>query len=160
MTLYFEGLTDEQSIKDRFKELAKTHHPDLGGCVETMKEINNQYDQVMKGLYQKAGKSITEIEDLLADSKLVRDKLCEILLCPGIIVEMCGSWLWITGDTKPVKDALKTAGFMWAQKKLAWYWHKPQDKHKRWGSTYSLEEIRDKYGRQVISGLRGHTAIA
>jgi len=40
---YFIDLTSTENIKARFKELAKQYHPDLGGCVEIMKEINSQY---------------------------------------------------------------------------------------------------------------------
>lgn len=58
---YFLGLTQELEIKARYKELAKKHHPDLGGCAEIMKEVNAQYEKCMEGMYQHAGKSITEI---------------------------------------------------------------------------------------------------
>lgn len=32
-------------------------------------------------------------------------------------IEVCGSWLWISGDTKPNKDVLKAAGLWYAPKK-------------------------------------------
>ena len=76
---YFEGLIDQERIKIKFKELAKTHHPDMGGCVDVMKEINKQYDDVLSGIYQKEGKSKSEIEELLKNSQDVRNKLCEII---------------------------------------------------------------------------------
>lgn len=41
---YFEGCTTEEQRKVRFKELAKKHHPDLGGSEDVMKEINRQYN--------------------------------------------------------------------------------------------------------------------
>ena len=28
----------------------------------------------------------------------------------GISLEVCGSWLWVDGDTKPVKDLIKSVG--------------------------------------------------
>lgn len=157
---YFEDLTDIESIKSRFKELAKAHHPDLGGCVETMKEINNQYDQVLQGIYQKSGKSITEIEELLADSLEMRNKLCEIVGFPGLIVELCGSWIWITGETRAMKDNLKSCGFSWAPKKLAWYWHKPEEKRRMYRGSNSLDEIRNRHGSTLIKEMRGGLKIA
>ena len=155
---YFENLNLESEIKERFKKLAKENHPDKGGSLEVMKEINNQYDNVLKGIFQKSGKSITEIEELLKDSNLIREKLMEILLCPGLIIELCGSWIWITGDTKLAKELLKGAGFMWASKKVAWYWHKPQDTFKRWCTKFNLEMIRDKYGSEKITNLGSYRA--
>lgn len=157
---YFTDLTTHDSIKARYKELAKAHHPDLGGCVETMKEINNQYAQVLEGFYQKSGKSITEIEELLKDDQEMRNKLCEILGYPNLIVELCGAWIWVTGETKIIKDNLKNAGFSWASKKLAWYWHKKDDKKRWYRGNCSLDEIRSKHGSTMISKVKNTYKIA
>ena len=158
---YFENLTDLNEIKIRYKELAKAHHPDLGGCVEVMKEINSQYDQVLEGIYQKSGKSITEIEELLKESVEMRNKLCEVIGFPGLIVELCGSWIWITGETRAVKEILKSAGFYWAQKKLAWYWHKKEEgKTKGFRGKFTMDEIRSRHGAQQITSLTKAQMIA
>lgn len=143
---YFEGLTQENEIKAKYKDLAKKYHPDLGGDVETMKEINSQYESVMLGAYQKAGKSISEIDELMKNDKKAMEVLKSILGIYGIKVELCGSWIWITGDTKRVKDQLKQASFRWASKKLAWYWRAEEEAGKRFGKSFSLNDIREKYG--------------
>ena len=44
---YFQGLTDKDEIKARFRELAKKLHPDLGGDTNEFQELNRQYKQVM-----------------------------------------------------------------------------------------------------------------
>lgn len=155
---HFAGLTDINAIKARYKDLAKTYHPDLGGCVETMKEINRQYDEVLTGVYQKEGKSITEIEDLLAASQALREKLFEITAMPNLIVELCGEWIWVTGDTRPSKELLKSAGFFWASKKLAWYWRSESEKGKRRGN-YSMDKIRELHGSSSLSGMNYKVAI-
>jgi len=142
---YFYGLITEQEIKARYKQLAKEHHPDLGGCSETMKIINDQYEQVLTGRYQKDGKSITEIDELLAKDAVLREKLNQIILCEDIYVEVCGRWIWVTGNTKKVKDILKAAKFIWANKKKAWYWHAPEDKSKC-RRNMALEDIRSHHG--------------
>ncbi len=38
--MYFSNCNTVDEIKARFKELARKHHPDLGGDTETMKQIN------------------------------------------------------------------------------------------------------------------------
>lgn len=40
---YFEGCSSEAERKTRFRELAKKHHPDVGGDPKVMAEINAQY---------------------------------------------------------------------------------------------------------------------
>lgn len=142
---YFEGLTEENAIKTRYKELAKKHHPDLGGSKATMQEINSQYEKVLTGHYQRAGKSITEIEELLAQSEVLRNKLNEILGIEELNVELCGSWIWVTGNTKTYKEKLKDARFMWSQSKLAWYW-RAEGRKFRGRSADSLDTIRGNYG--------------
>lgn len=153
---YFEGLTEESAIKARYKELAKLHHPDLGGCKEVMQEVNAQYERVITGHYQRSGKSITEIDELLAKDLSMLAKLNEILLLPGLAIELCGSWLWITGNTKEHKDKLKSAAFMWSQNKLAWYWRAGDKKAKfRYNhEPNSLDQIRYKYGSVGVRGDR------
>lgn len=44
MTKYFKNVTSLEDLKNQFKALARKNHPDAGGNVETMKEINCEYD--------------------------------------------------------------------------------------------------------------------
>lgn len=148
--LYFEGLEDEKGIKLRYKELAKLHHPDRGGCVETMKAINLQYEKVITGAYQRAGKSITEIEELLKKDAVLLSKLYEILSYEEINVEVCGKWIWVTGNTKPIKDILKAANFRWASNKCSWFWRSEEDKSFN-RKKMTLEEIRNAHGSKTIN---------
>lgn len=39
----------------------------------------------------------------------------------GIEFKAEGEWIWVTGDTKPVKDALKGAGCHYSAKCKAWF---------------------------------------
>lgn len=150
---YFEGLTTETEIKARYKELAKQYHPDLGGSTEAMKQVNEQYEKVLTGAYQKAGKSITEIDELLEKDAVLRDKLNEIVSYPGISIELCGTWLWVTGDTRPVKEKLKEAKFRWAKNKHCWFWR--AEEHKSYNrKAMSLDEIRQKHGTHTLTSKR------
>jgi hypothetical protein len=162
MKKYFEALTSQDEIKKRFKELAKAHHPDAGGCDggEIMKEINHQYDQVLQGIYQREGKSISEIDELLKNSKEVREKLYDILQVSGIVVELCGSWIWITGDTKAVKETLKEMGCRWSNEKQAWYWHNSERRRWKGPNKWNLDMIRDRHGSEVIKTKEYREKIA
>lgn len=142
---YFEGLQQEKEIKDRYKELAKKHHPDLGGDAEIMKAINDQYEKVLNGAYQFAGKSITEIEELLGKDIALAQALFSVSGMNGLEIEICGQWLWITGNTKEHKEKLKECKFMWSKNKGAWYW-RAEGKRSYCRNPLSLDLIRYKYG--------------
>lgn len=146
---YFENLKEEKEIKNRYKELAKQFHPDLGGCTETMKIINVQYEKVMTGVYQTAGKSITEIEELLSKDSSMREALDKVIFIEDLIVELCGEWIWVTGNTARNKEVLKQAKFFWSPNKKAWY-YKPAGKKSYNRKHWSINEIRATHGTKQI----------
>ena len=69
----------------------------------------------------------------------------------GIILDLVGSWIWATGCTYIHKDALKAAGYRWASKKAAWYW-RPESAACSRSSRKTLDEIREKYGSERLTG--------
>ena len=148
---YFEGLTEEKEIKERYRKLAKEHHPDRGGDAQIMIMITAQYEEVLRGHYQKAGKSLTEIEELLNMDFAVAQKIREIILLENVMVELCGSWIWLSGETKASKERIKQAGFNWSQPKKMWYWRPQKEKFRRWGKSYSMDEIRFRHGSNVVT---------
>lgn len=146
MKNYFENCKTLEELKAEYRRLARVHHPDVGGDTETMKQINNQYEAAFNTMNSASAQPKTETA---GDFIRVIDALMKL---NGLKVELCGSWLWISGDTFQVKDQLKAAGCRWASKKSMWYWH-PSDqapKHRR-GSS-SMDEIRSKYGSRVLAG--------
>lgn len=43
---YFKNVKSLEDLKNQFRELARKNHPDAGGDAETMKAINQEYDQL------------------------------------------------------------------------------------------------------------------
>ncbi len=153
---YFEGLTDEKAIKKHYKDLAKANHPDLGGQKEVMQAINAQYKEVLAGAYQKAGKSMTEIDELLAKDLQALEALNLIIGIAEIEVELCGCWIWVTGETRSVKEKLKESNFRFSGKKKAWYWRSPDERKSyfRGKKAFSLDQIRATYGSETLKKKR------
>jgi hypothetical protein len=146
-TNYFKACQDLKEVKRRYKELALLHHPDRGGDTATMQEVNNQYEQIIKNpFFNFNQESKVYQEDFLIYPELID----QVLKLPGIIVELIGDWLWISGNTYPHKDKLKALGFFFAPKKTMWYYRPPEYKSSK-GKPKTIEEIRNKYGSSILS---------
>jgi hypothetical protein len=50
---YFENCSTAEQLKNIFKNLSKTHHPDRGGSNETMSLINAEYRKVLARINKK-----------------------------------------------------------------------------------------------------------
>lgn len=146
---WFAGFETPEAIKIRYRKLAMKYHPDRGGDVEAMQEINAQYQDALKycdgQTSEDNGKEYTyryqaEVE------QAIMEKIAELLSLnmSQVDVALIGVWIWITGDTKPVKDSLKEAGCKWHTKRKCWYWH--NGKKRRSYSKAGLGQIAEKYG--------------
>ncbi len=135
------GTLNPQDTKAAYHAACKKYHPDINPVgEEMMKIINDAYD----ALKEYTGEMKSEQTDY---GDMLNDALNAISGLPALVIEICGSWIWITGETREHKDMLKTAGFKWAAKKKAWYF-RPEEFSSRSKGTKSLEEIRAKYGSQ------------
>lgn len=148
---YFLICNTVEKIKNKYRELAKEHHPDLGGDVRIMQEINVQYHKALiekngsTGKDEESGSEWTyryneEVE------QAVMDMISSLLAMRMQNVEMylIGTWIWVIGDTRPYKDALKSLGLRWNGLRSAWVfhvgkWHKRQ-------SRGGLSDIAYRYG--------------
>lgn len=145
----FSGMTVEQ-IKINYKKLAVKHHPDLGGDLETMKALNNAYEAALKSCNGQTSKDDQGQEYTYKYNqeieKALMDKIIELLSLnmPNVEIDLIGTWIWITGDTKPVKDKIKQAGCTWHSKRGCWYFK--IGKYYGKSSPDSLEELAKKYG--------------
>mgnify|MGYP003582535430 FL=1 len=147
---WFKGCTSLDEVKAEYKKLAKQYHPDLGGDTLMMQEINREYAFASAKAIQGAKLSQEETEHQILSSEAYRRAIEAIIHLEGITIELVGWWIWVTGLTRPVKDTLKKAGFFFASKKLAWYFRTAEYKVKK-GGKKSLDEIRAKYGSEVLN---------
>ena len=63
-----------------------------------------------------------QAEQARADADAYRAVIMQIIRLAGLEIELCGAWLWVSGETRAHKDALKAAGLRWSAKKSMWYW--------------------------------------
>ena len=140
-----------EELKTMYKKLALANHPDQGGSTEAMQTINAEYTELfnsLKNVHRSAdGETYTARQDNDETAAEFIDIIAKLVRLPGIIIELCGSWLWITGETRAVKDELKAIGFRWSSNKKAWYYHEGAYS-KRGSKKCSLDDLRDMYGSQ------------
>lgn len=152
--MFFDSCQNLNDLKATYKKLAMKHHPDMGGDVRTMQAINAEYDKtfaVLKELQnmeaeqpESRTKATTETPE---EFRSVVDALFRI---EGIEVELCGSWLWVSGDTYQNREALKACGCLWSRSKQRWYWRHAKDDCKWSRGKTSMQEIRHKYGSEWL----------
>ena len=153
---YFAGIKTLLVLKMKYRELCKLHHPDLGGSTEIMKLVNIQYEKALRYVTDHKGENLDE--NSINIEKDLMNVINKIVALQGIIIEVTGRWIWVTGETRQYKDYFKSLGFWWAHKKLAWYW-RPADAKVHNRRPLSLDQIRSKYG-SVNIGTVERSALA
>ena len=131
-----EGINEAKKI---YKTLAKKLHPDVGGSEEDFKILNEIYNNLIehKIYFSNSSKFDIELEKIIS----------LILHFENINIELVGSWIWVSGDTKEIKEKLKEIGFKWASKKKMWYYGEMKAKNP---NPKSMEEIKTKYGSETL----------
>ena len=159
---YFTPGTQEE-MKNQYRKLCYENHPDKGGDTRTMQDINIEWADIQaRHAYTEATnrqttahadgkKSAADYHDLQEVEATLRAKILFALNLQGVEVELMGLWIWLSGNTKAHKDAIKeNGGWKWSPNKTAWYYpgvptfnRKPQ----------SLDHIRNAYGsKQYTNG--------
>ena len=125
-----------EELKRIYKKFAKKYHPDLGGSEEDFKKLNSFYqDLLSKNQF-----------DFNIDLEI--ERVVSEILHFDLVIEVVGCWIWVSGNTKPVKEDLKKANFKWNQKRKKWYW--TNQEKRRTHSKEDFETLKDKYGCRVV----------
>ena len=143
---YFTNIQTLEELRKEYKRLVKQNHPDNGGSLEAIKTINVEYE-ISFHILEKADTESSNKYNMKEDEML--RAVINAIINLNIEIEICGSWVWVSGNTYSCKDDLKSNGFHWASKKKMWYWHDPQEQTRSNGKT-SMNDIREKYGYQVV----------
>jgi hypothetical protein len=146
---FFNECATIKEVKAAYKKLAKQYHPDCGGDTETMQAINTEYAFACAKILKGEDLSQEETDEQIRLSEEYRKVIEQIINLADIVIEIVGHWIWVTGNTYPVRQQLKEAGLFFASKKLAWYYRAEEYRSK--GGKKTLDEIRDKYGSEKIS---------
>ena len=141
-----------EQIKLAYRKACATYHPDRNPAgLEMMKMVNCAYNALTDYTptsEAEANANASETSDTSNYGEELNAALNAIINL-GLEIEICGSWLWVSGDTKPHKEILKSAGFKWASKKMMWNFRPAEWKSFSRGK-YSMDEIRSAHGSVKI----------
>ena len=160
---WFTNVRTVEELRKQYRQLMKKHHPDVGGSTEDAKQINAEYDRLYAVLSRQEAQERPQGEQDTTEDKAAEDKAIRAVLdaLAGIDadVEIIGSWVWVTRNSFPYKELLKSLNFRYASRKRAWYFH-ADEYHRRSNREVSLDEIREKYGSQKMNNRRERKAVA
>ena len=156
----------EEEIRAAYRELVKKYHPDkyvdnplADLAEEKMQEINNEYSRLFETLKDvhkstrpdgaRTYTSENKTSEKAADFINIINALFKL---DGLEIELCGRWLWISGETMKNREALKQMGCKWSQNKKKWSWHFPEDSAMSYKGrkAWSMEQIRRTWGSEHV----------
>lgn len=144
-------------LKAAYRNQCKLYHPDINpDGTELMKVINLANSILIENIGRWTVEMCADSSVGTGITEAIQEIFRKIKNLSGITAEVCGTWLWVGGNTYPCRSVLKQAGLRWAKKKTAWYWSPPESATQN-RKPYSMEKIRNKYGSV---GLRQETAAA
>lgn len=154
---WFKDINDLNELRKLYKKLVIKYHPDNNGDEEIIKSINVEYDILFKKFksgYENSEsyKNTTEKQRQSYDSvkdRMLREMIVKLCRFPELIIEICGVWIWVSGNTKAYKDELKSLGLHYASSKKCWYIHY-DDYVKHGKKTAPMSYIRNRYGSVVV----------
>ena len=157
MERFFTQSRTVANIKKTYHRLAMQFHPDLGGDTATMQELNAQY---LAALQRCDGETITDEQGQKHTYNYRTEREQEIIdfldkligsgaLQPDVECWLIGYWVWVQGNTRPVKDILKAVGCSWHGKRACWYWH-PAQGRTHYNANASLDDLAAAYGASAV----------
>ena len=69
----------------------------------------------------------------------------------GIIIEIVGVFVWVSGNTYPHKEKLKELNYHYSDNKKSWYYVLDKNLKRKIGTNKTLDQIKEKYGCKKIS---------
>ena len=160
----FFNCKDLSELKSSFKRFSKLLHPDVNKDLPDIyfKDMSNDYDSYYKihkvehmkenaKKYNNTNFSEDNIKDEDLNDDRFKNAIIDLLKKEGIKIELKGVWVWVSGDTKEIKEELKLLGFQWGKTAKAWFMSDSKNfKKSRNRRGWSQEKTTSVYGSKVI----------
>ena len=167
------GIKKEEQASDMpriYKNLQKQFHPDINPQGEEMsKLINSAWDHLKPEWEMNQNFGMDHMKwswwgaETNAESaylEKVQEALKFAQTLDGVVTELIGSWVWLSGETRKQKDKIKSFQdndnnkFCWHRTKKVWFYRPVNFKSKGRGSN-TFDEMREKYGSTIFTATEG-----
>jgi len=139
------AIKDLDALKKQYIKLSKKYHPDAGVTTIQFQELQQEYNILLNKILNNSQLNQSQKQNEKELDLAIREIVDNLVNIEGLNVELIGKWLWISGNTYPVKTILKQAGLTFIKKEGNPFWvYKGIESTSRGQS--SMEEIRKKYG--------------
>ncbi len=135
-------------IKQVYRKLASANHPDKGGNTETMQLINTAFAELCK--YFEANQTLDINQEQETAPTFDFSFLDTLKTLHGVIIEVCGYWVWLSGNTYPHKETISNLGFKFSGAKKSWYWSPTINTTNYKRGSKSMKQIRQEFGSKII----------
>lgn len=135
-------------IKQAYRKLASANHPDKGGNTETMQLINTAFTELCKYFEDNTTLDINQEQETVPTFDF--SFLDTLKTLQGVIIEVCGYWVWLSGNTYSHKEIISNLGFKYSGAKKSWYWSPTINITNYKRGSKSMKQIRKDYGSKII----------
>ncbi len=130
-------------IKMAYRKASAKYHPDRNPAgLEMMKLVNSAWQALSDYV---VGSIQPDSDGEALDLGEEMNAALNAIIALGLTIEVCGSWIWVSGETREHKELLKEAGYRWAPKKLMWHWRPAESKSWSRGK-FTMDDIRLRHG--------------
>lgn len=154
---YFTDCKTIEDVKATYHKLVKALHPDNGGDAESFKAMMNEY-KIAFNRYKNVhatqdGETYEKEQDTQETAEQFAEIINKIIHFEGVKIEIIGSWVWLSGNTRVYAEQIKALGFFWSKSKVAWYYNGSDKKTRRRG-RYKMDDLRSKWGSTTVKNER------
>ena len=125
--------------------------PIIGARIHTpTPEQKAKLDAAHKKVSKEWNAHIAKTESKTSEKDFPKELVDGLASLDGIIIKVCGSWLWLHGSTDQHATELKRLGCKFGKKKQLWYWSPPGSSKRRRKGGMSYDWIKAKHGERDL----------
>ncbi len=142
----------EEIVKLAYRKASLKFHPDRNPAGHEMMKLVNEAKDCLKGETFPFDYKSEEGYDY---GQEINEALKKIIHLNDLKIEVCGAWVWVSGNTKIHWTTLKDAGFKFSPPKKMVYFRPHYAMSRRYKKDgLSMDEIRGKYGAGNIKSQK------